>query len=130
MTPLAVFFMRQFFLGLNRDLEEAAKLDGASPFGVFWRVSLPLSQGPLLTLGILTFIASWNDYLWPLLVGRDEKVRVLTVALGIFRSQTPQGAPDWSGLMASTVVAVIPMMLLFIFLGRKVIDSIQFSGFK
>ena len=130
MTPFAVFFMRQFFLGLNRDLEEAAKLDGASPFGVFWRVSLPLSQGPLLTLGILTFIASWNDYLWPLLVGRDEKVRVLTVALGIFRSQTPQGAPDWSGLMASTVVAVIPMMLLFIFLGRKVIDSIQFSGFK
>lgn len=130
MTPFAVFFMRQFFLSLNKDLEEAAKLDGATPFGVFWRVALPLSKGPLFTLALLTFITSWNDYLWPLLVGSDENVRVLTVALGIFRSQTPQGGPDWAGLMASTVVAVIPTFLLFIFLGRRVVDSIQFSGFK
>src|SRR5690606_2529238 len=72
MTPFAVFFMRQFFLSLNKDLEEAAKLDGASNFGIFWRVALPLVRGPILTLALLTFIGSWNDYLWPLLVGRDE----------------------------------------------------------
>ncbi|MBK9122098.1 MAG: carbohydrate ABC transporter permease [Chloroflexi bacterium] len=130
MTPFAVFFMRQFFLSLNKDLVEAATLDGATKLGVFWRVALPLVQGPILTLGILTFISSWNEYLWPLLVGRDESVRVLTVALGIFRQQTPQGAPDWTGLMAGTAVAIIPTMLLFIFLGRRVVDSIQFSGFK
>jgi multiple sugar transport system permease protein len=74
MTPFAVFFMRQFFLSLNHELEEAALLDGATRFGVFWRVALPLMRGPLLTLALLTFIGSWNDYLWPLLVGRDEEV--------------------------------------------------------
>lgn len=130
MTPFAVFFMRQFFLSLNRDLEEAATLDGATRFGIFWRIALPLVQGPVLTLAILTFIQSWNEYLWPLLVGRDESVRVLTVALSIFRQQTPQGAPDWTGLMAGTAVAIIPSILIFIFFGRKVVDSIQFSGFK
>lgn len=130
MTPFAVFFMRQFFLTMNKDLEEAATLDGATKFGIFWRVALPLVQGPILTLAILTFIQSWNEYLWPLLVGRDESVRVLTVALGIFREQTPQGAPDWAGLMAGTAVAIIPTLAVFLFFGRRVVDSIQFSGFK
>lgn len=130
MTPFAVFFMRQFFLGLNKELEEAATIDGASRIGLFWRIALPLVKGPLLTLAILTFIGSWNEYLWPLLVGRDEDVRVLTVALGIFREQTPQGAPDWAGLMAGTAVSIVPAIIIFIFFGRKVVDSIQFSGFK
>lgn len=130
MTPFAVFFMRQFFLGLNRDLEEAALLDGATHFGVFWRISLPLMRGPVFTLALLTFIGAWNEYLWPFLVARDESLRVLTVALNIFKSQTPQGAPDWTGLMAGTVVSIVPTILLFIFFGRRVVDSIQFSGFK
>lgn len=130
MSPFAVFFMRQFFLSLNRELEEAALLDGASAFGVFWRIALPLMAGPLLTLGVLTFINSWNDYLWPLLIGRDESVRVLTVALGIFREQTPQGSPDWTGMMAAAVVSLVPTFVLFIFFGRRVVDSVQFSGFK
>ena len=130
MTPFAVFFMRQFFLSLNRDLEEAATLDGATRAGIFFRVALPLVRSPIITLAILTFIGSWNDYLWPLLVGRDESVRVLTVALSIFREQTPQGAPDWAGLMAGTAVAIVPTLIIFIFFGRKVVDSIQFTGFK
>ncbi len=130
MTPFAVFFMRQFFLNLNTDLEEAAKLDGATHAGIFLKIALPLSKGPILTLAILTFITSWNEYLWPFLVGRDEKVRVLTVALSVFRSQTPQGGPDWAGMMAGAIVSVIPTLLIFIFLGRKIVDSIQFSGFK
>jgi multiple sugar transport system permease protein len=130
MSPFAVFFMRQFFLSLNRDLEEAALLDGTSKFGVFWRISMPLMAGPLLTMGVLIFVGSWNEYLWPFLVGRDEEVRVLTVALSVFKSQTPQGSPDWAGLMAGTVVSIVPTILLFIFFGRRVVDSIQFSGFK
>lgn len=130
MTPFAVFFLRQFFLGINREIEEAAKIDGASIFSIFWRIVLPISQPPLATLAIITFISAWNEYLWPLVVGRDESVRVLTVALGIFRSQTPQGAPDWSGLMAGTTLAVIPTVVLFLLLGRRVLDSIQFAGFK
>jgi multiple sugar transport system permease protein len=130
MSPFAVFFLRQFFLGINREVEEAAMLDGASLFGIYWRIVLPVSGPPLTTLGILTFIATWNDYLWPLLVGQNANVRVLTVALSIFKSQTPQGATDWSGLMASTIVSVLPSIVLFVLLGRKVINSIQFSGYK
>ena len=130
MTPFAVFFLRQFFLSLPLELEEAARLDGASRFGIFWRIVLPVSQTPLATLAILTSINTWNDYLWPFLVGRDDSIRVLTVALGIFRSQTPQGVPDWTGLTAATLLSIVPIFLLMIFLGRRIIDSLAFSGLK
>jgi multiple sugar transport system permease protein len=130
MTPFAVFFLRQFFLTINREVEEASKIDGANLFTVFLRIILPISVAPLTTLAILSFIAEWNDYFWPFLVGNDENVRVLTVALGIFRSQTPQGAPDWGGLMAGALVAMIPTLALFALTGRKAINSIQFSGIK
>lgn len=130
MSPFAVFFLRQFFLGINREVEEAARIDGASLFGIFWKIIVPLSGPPLTTLGILTAISTWNEYLWPLLVGKDESVRVLTVALGVFKSQTPQGAPDWSGLMAGALLSILPSVLLFIAFGRKAVNSIQFSGYK
>lgn len=130
MTPFAVFFMRQFFLTINREVEEAARIDGAGYFRVFWSLILPVSMAPLTTLGILTFIGEWNEYFWPFIVGRDESVRVLTVALGVFRSQTPQGAPDWGGMMAGTLVAMVPILILFALTARKAIDSIGFSGYK
>jgi len=130
MSPFAVFFLRQFFLGINRELEEAASIDGASKFGIFWRIIVPMSGPPLATLAILTFVTTWNAYLWPFLVGKDEGVRVLTVALAIFRSQTPQGAPDWTGLMAATIVSMVPTLVLFLLLGRRVVNNIQFTGFK
>jgi multiple sugar transport system permease protein len=130
MTPFAVFFLRQFFLGLNKELEEAAKLDGCEVFGVYWRIILPISLPPIITIGILTFVSTWNSYLWPFLVGQNENVRVLTTALAIFRSQTPQGAPDWTGLMAATIVSMVPTLLLFAIVGKRVVNNIQFTGFK
>lgn len=130
MTPFAIFFLRQFFLGINRDLEEAAYLDGAGYWEVYRKIVMPLSQGPLLTLGIIVFVTEWNEYLWPFLVGRGEEVRVLTVALSVFRSQTPAGSPDWTGLMAGTILAALPIMLIFIFAGRRIATSIQFTGVK
>jgi multiple sugar transport system permease protein len=130
MTPFAVFFLRQFFLGINREIEEAAKIDGASLFRIFLSLVIPISGPPLATLGILTWISTWNEYLWPLLIGQDENVRVLTVALGIFKSQTPQGAPDWSGLMAGAILSILPSIALFVVFGKRAINSIQFSGIK
>lgn len=130
MTPYAVFFLRQFFLGLNREVEEASRIDGASVWVGFVRVILPMMVPAITTLAIITLISTWNNYLWPLIVGSDESVRVLTVALGIFRSQTPQGAPDWTGLMAGTTLAIIPTFAIFLLLGRRILDSIQFTGFK
>ncbi len=130
MTPFAVFFMRQFFLGINRELEEAAFLDGAGKIRIFFQLIVPISQTALSTLAIITFINQWNDYMWPLIVGKSESARLLTVALGIFRSQTPNGSPDWGGLMAGTALAVLPTLALFLAFGKKVINSLGFSGFR
>ena len=130
MTPFAIFFLRQFFLGIPRELEEAAMLDGAGRARVFGRIVLPMAGAPLTTLAVLTYITAWNEYFWPLLVGQSDNVRVLTVALGIFKSQTPQGSPDWAGLMAATLTAALPIMLLFLVLGRRIVSSIGFSGIK
>jgi multiple sugar transport system permease protein len=130
MTPFTVFFLRQFFLGINHELEEAATLDGASIPMIFWHVALPLSIPALSTLAILQFIATWNEYLWPFLVGKNEAVRVLTVALAIFQSQTPQGAPDWGGLMAGTALSLVPTLVIFLIFGRRAVNAIQFTGFR
>lgn len=130
MSPFAVFFLRQFFLGINKELEEAAFVEGAGKIRIFFQIVVPLSMTAISTLAIITFINSWNDYLWPLLVGKSEGVRVLTVALAIFRQQTPQGAPDWAGLMAGTTLAIVPTLVLFLLLGKRVINSIGFTGFR
>ena len=131
MTPFAVFFLRQFFLGINPELEDAAQIDGAGYFTVFWRIILPMSVPPITTLSIITFIQAWNEYLWPRVIGgSDPDVRVLTVALSVFRSQQPSGTPDWSGLMAGTFLAIIPVLVVYMIVGRRVINSIQFNGFK
>ena len=90
MSPFTVFFLRQFFISISRELEEAAYIDGAGKLRVFFRIIVPLSIAPLGTISIITFINIWNDYMWPLLVGSSDKVRMLTVALGIFRQQTPR----------------------------------------
>ena len=130
MTPFAVFFLRQFFLGISREVEEAALVEGASKVRVFFRLILPMSSAPIATLAILTYITSWNDYFWPLMVSYTDRSRVLTVALGVFKSQTPQTGPDWSGLMAATLVAALPMLILFGFFARRIVNSIGFSGIK
>jgi multiple sugar transport system permease protein len=130
MTPFAVFFLRQFFLGISREIEEAAMLDGAGHARIFARIILPMSAAPIATLSLLTYVTSWNEYFWPLLVAQEERVRVLTVGLGVFQAQSPQGAPDWAGLMAATLIAALPILLLFLAFGKRVVNSIGFSGLK
>jgi multiple sugar transport system permease protein len=130
MTPFAVFFLRQFFLSIPRDVEEAATLEGISRWGMFWRIVLPMSRGPLITIGLTTIVWSWKDYLWPLLVGKGESTRVLTVGLGVFLQQSPNRAPDWTGLMAGSVLSIVPVLLLLVFLGKRLVQSMNFSGMK
>jgi multiple sugar transport system permease protein len=130
MTPFAIFFLRQFFLGISREVEEAALLDGAGHLRTFFGIVVPISWGPITTLALVQYVQAWNEYFWPLLVASEREVRTLTVALGVFRSQTPQGNPDWPGLMAATLIAAVPVLMLFIAFGRKIVDSIGFSGIK
>lgn len=130
MTPFAVFFLRQFFMTISREVEEAAIIDGASRVRVFFSLILPMSAAPIAILAILTYIGAWNEYLWPLMVSYTDSSRVLTVALGVFKSQTPATGPDWSGLMVATLVAALPMLLLFMAFAKRIVNSIGFTGLK
>jgi multiple sugar transport system permease protein len=97
---------------------------------VFARIVLPLSATPLATIAMLTGINMWNEFFWPYLVARDEAHQVLPLALQTFRTQTPQGQPDWTGLMAAAAIAVLPTLALLLAFGRRVVESVQFSGGK
>jgi multiple sugar transport system permease protein len=130
MTPFAVFFLRQFFLGISKEVEEAALLDGAGRWKIFRQLILPMAAAPLATLAVLTYITAWHEYMWPLVTGDSENVRVLTVALNAFKSSTPTIAPPWAPLMAATFLASLPLVVLFIAMAKKMVDAIGFSGIK
>ncbi|WP_114855102.1 carbohydrate ABC transporter permease [Brachybacterium sp. YJGR34] len=129
-SSFAIFFLRQFFNNISREVEEAALIDGASKVRVFFTLVLPMSSAPLATLALLTYMTAWNEYFWSLMVSYTDQSRVLTVALGVFRAQAPGTGPDWSGLMAATLVAAAPMLLLFALFAKKIVNSIGFSGIK
>lgn len=125
-----LFFLRQFMLGLSTEVEEAAIIDGAGPLRIFFRIILPMSTAPIATISLLMFVNAWNDYFWPLLITNSQDVQPLTLALGVFKQSSPQAAPDWAGLMAAALVAALPMLLLFVAFGRRIVNSIGFSGLK
>jgi multiple sugar transport system permease protein len=125
-----IFFLRQFMLGLSSDIEDAALIDGIGRFGMLFRITVPMTAGPLTTISLLTFINAWNDYFWPLMVASDSSVRPLTLALGVFQQASPQSQPDFAGLMAAALVAAFPMLVLFIIFGRRIVDSIGFTGIR
>jgi multiple sugar transport system permease protein len=125
-----IFFLRQFMLGLSTEIEEAAILDGAGRLTVLFRIVLPMTVVPVTTLTLLTFINTWNDYFWPLLVANNQQVQPLTLGLALFKQASPETAPDWAGLMAATMVAALPMLVLFMIFGRRIVNSIGFSGLR
>ncbi|MFR0354963.1 carbohydrate ABC transporter permease [Streptomyces sediminimaris] len=125
-----LFFLRQFMLGLSDEVEEAAVIDGAGPLRIFFRIILPMSSAPIATVSLLMFVNAWNDYFWPLLITNSQDVQPLTLALGVFKQSSPQAAPDWAGLMAAALIAALPMLLLFVAFGRRIVNSIGFSGLK
>ncbi|MBK0330786.1 ABC transporter permease subunit [Brachybacterium sp. MASK1Z-5] len=129
-SPFAIFFLRQFFNNISREVEEAALIDGASKPRVFFTLILPISSAPLATLALLTYMTAWNEYFWSLMVSYTDSSRVLTVALGVFRAQSPQTGTDWAGLMAATLVAAAPMLILFVLFAKRIVNSIGFSGIK
>lgn len=125
-----IFFLRQFFLGLSQEIEEAALIDGAGKLRVLFQIVVPMASGPIVTLSILGFINYWNDYFWPLIIASGENVQPLTLALAVFKQSSPQVAPDWAGLMAASLLAALPMLILFMFFGKRIVNSIGFSGIK
>lgn len=122
-----IFFLRQFFETIPRELEDAAQIDGASTFQTFWHVALPLSRPALATLAIITFLASWNDFLWPLLVLRDRALQTLPPGL-----RTLQGAynAEYGQMMAGAAIAAVPVLILYVFLQRYIVESVATTGIK
>ena len=117
-SAYGTFLLRQFFLSLPRDLEEAAMLDGCGHWGIYWNVILPLSRNSLLTLAILTYMGSWRSLMWPLIVAHSTKLFTMPVALSKFNEMSTGGHVEWTLLMAGSVIMVIPMLLIFLF-GQK-----------
>ncbi|MGH2534956.1 MAG: carbohydrate ABC transporter permease [Thermomicrobiales bacterium] len=123
-----VFLMRQFMLGIPDDLLDAGRIDGASEFHLFWRIALPLSMPALATLAIFTFLASWNDFLWPLIVLSDQSKYNLPVALATFA--IGQHRTDTGMLMAGSLVIILPVLVVFILLQRYFTQGIAMTGLK
>jgi multiple sugar transport system permease protein len=126
--PFGVFLMRQYLLSIPDELLEAARVDGAGEFRIFWQVVLPLCRPALATLGILTFLASWNNFLWPLVVATTEDKYTLPVALALY--SVGQNRIQFGLLLAGAVVVVLPILIVFLFLQRHFLRGIATTGLK
>ena len=126
-TAFGVFLMRQFMLGFPAELEDAARVDGASEFMIFWRIMLPLSVPALITLFLLHFTSVWNDLLWPLVVTNSEALKTLPLGLSGLRGAQ---YTEWNMVMAGTAISVIPTILLFIIGQRYFQRSVVITGMK
>lgn len=126
-SAFGVFLMRQFLSGLPLELLEAARLDGASELGVFARIVVPLSRAPMAALATLTFVASWNNFLWPLIVVQNQAL--LTVPLGLMQFRGAN-ATDYGQLIAVSVIGTIPVLILFVLMRRHIVASFATSGIK
>jgi multiple sugar transport system permease protein len=127
-APIGVFLMRQYFLGLPDELIQAARVDGASEFRIFWNVMLPLCGPALATLAILTFLGSWNNFIWPLVVAQTEDRYTLPVALALY--SVGQNATQYGVLLAGAVVVVLPVIAIFLALQRYFVQGIAMTGIK
>ncbi|MDQ0116051.1 carbohydrate ABC transporter permease [Paenibacillus harenae] len=123
----AVFFMRQFFLTLPSDMMEMARIEGAGEFRIFWRIYLPLTKPALATLGIFTFQAGWNSFLWPMIVLNDPAKATIQMGLQAFSYNYQT---DYGPMMAGALVAILPILVMFLLLQRYFIQGIAFSGIK
>lgn len=122
-----IFLLRQFYLSLPRDLEEAAIVDGASLVQVYWRIVLPLSRPVLAALGIFFFLANWNNFLWPLIATQSQDKWVIQLGIQQF---TGEHSVQFNLIMAASTVAALPTLVLFFVLQRRLVEGIKLTGLK
>lgn len=122
----SIFLFYQFFLDIPKDFDEAARIDGASPFQIYWMIILPLSRPVIASVAILQFQARWNDYLWPIIAVPGQTYRPLTVGITTFYTQNP----DWGQILAYASMITVPVLAVFIICQRWFIQSVMASGVK
>lgn len=125
---MATFMMRQYFLSLPEEVEEAALLDGLTRWGIYWRIALPLAKPVLTAVAILTFLHSWNLFLEPLILINDQALFTLPLALRGYTD--PYGQPLWGEQLAATTLSVVPILIIYVFAQQHVVESFAFSGTK
>jgi multiple sugar transport system permease protein len=126
-SAFGVFLLRQFFMGLPKELDEAARLDGASPWRIYWSIMLPLARPGLIALAILTFLWSWNDLFWPLIVNTDPAKMTLSAGLASLQGQFQT---DYPVLMAGSLLASLPVIAVFVAMQKQFVEGIALSGGK
>ncbi|HEX7735750.1 MAG TPA: carbohydrate ABC transporter permease [Ktedonobacteraceae bacterium] len=126
-NAFGIFLLRQFYLGIPKELGEAATLDGCNYWQTYWHLILPLSRPVLSALAVFFFLANWNSFLWPLTITNDQNLWMVQIGIANFQNQY---AGSWNYIMAASVVAAIPTLMLFFFFQRQLVTSIKASGFK
>jgi multiple sugar transport system permease protein len=126
-TAFGIFFLRQFFLSLPKDLEEAARVDGAGEFRIYRQIVLPLAGPALLTLALFHFMYNWNDLLWPLLINQDASRQTLPSGLAQFMGQH---VVEYGLLMAASVLALLPVIIFFLLIQRRFVEGVATTGIK
>jgi multiple sugar transport system permease protein len=121
----ATFLFRQYFLNFPRELEEAAQLDGAGYWGTFWRVVVPNSKGFVAAIGTITFIGSWNAFLWPLVIAQDQSSWTVQIALSTFLTAQTVNLPQ---LFIAASIAILPLVVMFVILQRWIVEGVERSG--
>jgi len=126
-NAFGIFLLRQYYVSLPREIEEAAIVDGAGYWRIYWSIILPLSRPIMSALAILFFLANWNAFLWPLTVASKADLWVVQVGIANFRSQY---SASWNYMMAASTIVAIPTLVLFIIFQRQIMDSLKTSGLK
>jgi multiple sugar transport system permease protein len=127
-SAFCIFLLRQFVLTIPEELSEAARIDGCSVLGIFFRIILPLARPALTVVALLTFMATWNDFLGPLVF--LQRAEQFTLALGLQNFQSQQGGTPWHQLMAATILVILPVLILFFLAQRTFIEGIATTGMK
>lgn len=123
-----VFLMRQFYMGIPRSLDEAAMIDGCSPIGIWWRILVPLSKPAMITVGLFTFAAAWNDFLYPLIYLHDPNNYTVSIGLRLFNDE--YGVTHMNLMMAATMIHILPVLILFLVMQRYFVRGIATAGIK
>lgn len=126
-NAFAVFFLRQFFLTIPRDLEDAARIDGCGRFRFLWQIMLPLSRPALATITLFIFLGYWDDYLWPLIITNSTTMRTLAIGLRYFIEES---GVQFNFMMAASLMAVLPVVIVFFFVQKQFIEGIALTGTK
>lgn len=124
-----IFLLRQFFITIPRDLDSAARIDGASEFRIYWNIILPNAAAGLLTLGLFNFIGNWNDMLWPMVMTNSAQDRTLTAGLALLNGSA-QGVVPYGVTMAGSLISVLPLIVVFAILQRRFIEGVASTGIK